>query len=154
MLLAVIVLSTSILSSVIVASTIVLSQLRQTVNIMDSARAAYAADSGLECGLYTALKDPTFTCDRDAAITCGTDVSGPFCQLANNAKFRIFRTGALPLQNIKSIGESGRATRAFEVFFTQITQCNDGADNETIPDGLIDLADPQCTSAADTDESI
>jgi hypothetical protein len=33
------------------------------------------------------------------------------------------------------------------------TQCNDGIDNDVPPDGLIDLADPDCTDATDTTET-
>jgi hypothetical protein len=37
---------------------------------------------------------------------------------------------------------------------TPLPQCSDGVDNETVPDGQIDFpSDPQCTSAADDDES-
>lgn len=125
MLLAVMVLSTGILSASIVAGTIVLFQLRQAINVKESTKAAYAADAGLECELYMQFKAvlPLGTpCDTvsGASITCGTDAEGSFCQLTNGAKFRVVRTGPLPLPDIKSIGESGRATRAFEVNFTQI----------------------------------
>lgn len=48
-----------ILSSALVMSLVLVRQLRQTRDAIDSERSFYAANSGLEHGLYLLAKDPT-----------------------------------------------------------------------------------------------
>ena len=158
MLLTVMILSSGLLSASIVAGMIVLLQLRQTIDVMESTRAAYAADTVLECALYKQFQAPVFECDDNGVIAgCFVDINGNTnCQLANGSAFSVAVTPAVPPDppTIKSVGEFGDSARAFEARFTILTQCNDSVDNEAVPDGFVDYpSDSECISVLDTDET-
>lgn len=119
MLLLTMLLSSGIITVSVISGVVVLYQLRQTTNIADSTRAAYAADAGLECELYRQFKAPAgFSCTSNPSFTCGTDAYGAFCSLPNNSLFRIIAVPAAPFPGIRAVGESGRSARAFEVGFS------------------------------------
>lgn len=96
MLLTVLILSGTMLGASIIAGLLMTYQIRQSTNISDSARAIYAADSGLEYEFYRLFKDPLY----------------PKPILNNGA---IVNTVVNGTTSIQSVGEAGEVARAFEV---------------------------------------
>ena len=94
MLLTVLILSGSILGASTIAGYLMLLKARSASDITNSAKAIFAADTGIEWELYKQFKNP--------------DYSKP--SLSNNANF----ISSNDTQKIKSIGESNNIFRAFE----------------------------------------
>ena len=97
MLLTVLVLSGTVLAVTTVAGLLMIYQIRQSGNVTDSAKAIFAAGSGLEWGLYRKFKNPDY----------------PKPVFTNNASLEmlISQDG----QTIKSVGSAGKVRRAFEL---------------------------------------
>lgn len=102
MLVTVLILSGTILGATAIAGLLMLYQIRQTTNVADSAKAIFAADSGLECQFYRRFKD------ADSTDYCSSMV------LNNEASFS---TNLPDADTIQSLGESGQVARAFEATF-------------------------------------
>lgn len=94
MLLTVLILSGSILGASTIAGYLMLLKVRGASDITNSAKAIFAADTGIEWELYKQFKSPDY----------------PKPSLSNNADF----ISSNDTQKIKSIGESNNIFRAFE----------------------------------------
>ena len=110
MMITVIVLGATLLSATVVAGLLLVLQIRQGGDLTASARAFYAADAGLEWGLYqftqeNPLGSPTFTNTAAAAVTCYDAASAVVNCLSTSTK------------SIRSVGSSGQASRALEASF-------------------------------------
>lgn len=105
MLLTVMMLTGVILSTTSLVALITLYQIRQTGDVTASTQAIFAADAGIECALYTKIKEKK----DDAAISkkCTGLV------FDNKAEVKVAAEGG----TIKSAGKSRRSSRAFEVSF-------------------------------------
>lgn len=115
MLLTVLVLGGTILGATTIGGLLVLYQLRQTADLANSTKAVFAADAGIEWGLYEFFKSPaqgfltpTFSNGATSLTTCYKDAA--MSQSADcNASGIII---------IVSKGESGNAKRAFKISFS------------------------------------
>ncbi|MBI1960805.1 MAG: hypothetical protein HYS43_00820 [Candidatus Liptonbacteria bacterium] len=116
MLLTVTVLSAGILGATSVAATLMLYQIRQANDILNSTQAIYAADAGIERGLYCA--NPAT--QPESMASCSSYNSADGWTLGNNAKVFIDPpppyTGTVSI--LRTIGESNRVRRAFENVIT------------------------------------
>jgi len=104
MLVTVMMLSAAILSATTLVALLVRFQLRQASDIKASTQAIFAADSGIECVLYEKFKGtPDYTkCGDGGEVALGNGV--------------IYTVIVSPGGDVfKSVGRSGRATRAFEI---------------------------------------
>jgi hypothetical protein len=104
MLLTVMILSSAILSATALAGLLVRYQLRQSSDIKLSTQAIFAADSGIECYLYEREKG------TQNYTNCG---EGGEISLGNGAVYTV----VIGANNVKSVGKSGGAARAFELTF-------------------------------------
>jgi hypothetical protein len=96
MLLTVAIIGGLILTASAIAGLLMLYQIRQTTDTINSAKAIFAADTGIEWGLYGMFKDPNY--------------SKP--TMTNGANFDTTVNGT---SSIKSIGHSSKSYRAFEL---------------------------------------
>jgi hypothetical protein len=101
MLLTVVVLSATILGATTIAGLLTMYQVRQSTDIINSGKAIFAADAGLECEYYR-IDNPAFNC---------ADVSASF---TNGASFTTTILQVGPPLVIRSVGTAGTAVRAFE----------------------------------------
>jgi len=97
MLLTVLVLSGTVLAVTTVAGILMVYQIRQTTNIVNSAKAIFAADTGLEWELYRLNKNSSY-----AKPT-----------LSNRSNFDT--TVSADKKQIKSVGSAGDVKRAFNL---------------------------------------
>jgi len=97
MLLTVIILGASMLAASTIAGYLMLLKIRQASDITNSAKAIFAADTGIEWDLYRRVKDNLY----------------PKPQLTNGATFDVFAEAS----STKSIGHSSNISRAFEITF-------------------------------------
>lgn len=104
MLLSVLALGATILGVTTIAGLLMIFQLRQTVNISDSAKAIYAADAGIEWAFYD------FVCRADPG---DEKECVPLPAFTNGASVTVTNDGA----SIKAIGSAGKASRAFLIPF-------------------------------------
>lgn len=104
MLLTILVLSGTILGATTIAGFLTLYQIRQSTDIINSAKAIFAADAGLECEFYN------YTKKGKIASFCN---DGVINQLTNGASF-ITSVDTGPPYVIKSSGTAGNAIRVFE----------------------------------------
>ena len=122
MLITVLVLSGTILGATAIAGLLMLYQIRQSTDIVNSTKAIYAADSGIEWQLYKFFKAP----DPDAqkCKTCAeSDFACPPPEFQNDFSLKTtFETicsvqtvNEKPVVNVKSTGLSGNSARAFEI---------------------------------------
>ncbi len=116
LLLTVLLLSGAILSATTLAAIMVLYQLRQSADTSGSAKAIYAADSGIECTLFNKFRctaiSPNCPSITTVARDCG-DINP--VTLNNGAVYKTVVSGGGNV--VTSIGKSGRAARAFEITF-------------------------------------
>ena len=96
MLLTVLILGGVILGVSTIAGYITVQKIRQSSGAIDSTKAIFAADTGIEWELYKQFKGPA-----DKPI------------LSNGASFETSKTGEF----VKSVGRSGNSFRAFEIEF-------------------------------------
>ena len=109
MLMTTILLSSAILASTSLVIMLVVSQLKQSTGVKTSTQAIFAADSGIECILFEKSKVPPETPDYTA---CGTSPANKI-DLDNGAYYFVVNNNPV----FKSIGRSGRSSRAFEIRF-------------------------------------
>ena len=134
MLLTVLVLSSVFLSATAVAGILVINQLGQVAKVIDSARAVFAADTGIERGLFAVFRcnptSPAFpagwgaadiqrVCDSARAQEPTLNVTPPFM---NDASYRMVivpnqTSGPNTATFVRATGRAGRSARAFEVSF-------------------------------------
>ncbi len=108
MILTVVLISGAILSATSLAGLLVMYQLKQSTDIVNSAKAIFAADAGIECALYN--YNPS-----DPANPRGVDCSK--WDLSNKSSFSTKMTAPTV---VTSIGKSGRSARAFQMDFSGI----------------------------------
>ena len=121
MLITVLVLSGTILGATAIAGLLMIYQVRQSTDIMNSTKAIYAADSGIEWRLYKFFKtdfqvckncsdpvDPGGACPQPAML----NISGSQSPIITScATFG----GVATTTVIKATGNSGNTSRAFEI---------------------------------------
>lgn len=110
MILAVLALGGAILGATTIAGLLMTYQIHQTTDFANSAKAIFAADSGVECGLYN-FAGPA----GHSAVPC----PDPSLPLANGATYT--ETTDLSSQTIYSEGVSASARRAFLVLLESAT---------------------------------
>ena len=96
MLLTILVIGGLLLGASAIAGLLMVYQIRQSSDITNSTKAIFAADTGIEWGLYGMFKDQDY----------------PKPIMTNQADFS---TTVYGTSSIKSVGSSQRASRAFEV---------------------------------------
>lgn len=117
MLVTVLLLFGALLSATTIAGVLTLYQLRQATDVNNSARAIYAADSGIEWRIYKLAQD-NFSC-----VDCPSGSACPQPVLANGATFTVTCSSAVTASpttdadgsqaiTIKSVGESHKNYRA------------------------------------------
>lgn len=108
MLLTVVVIGGLLLSASAIAGLLMLYQIRQSTDIINSTKAIFAADTGIEWELYKCFKcNPSVICDQ----TC-TALDSQEPSMTNGADFD---TTVYGTNTIKSIGNSFQSSRAFEI---------------------------------------
>lgn len=120
MLLTVLTLGGTLLGATTIAGLLMLYQVRQGTDLSQSARAIFAADAGIEWGLYNVICNasdgtktpcpvspapPTFTNGATLAVTCRDDQGGVIQDCNSSTTV-----------SIKSIGSFGNVSRAFCMF--------------------------------------
>ncbi len=114
MLITVLVLSGTILGATAIAGLIMLYQIRQSTDIVNSTKAIYAADSGIEWRLYKFFKTDAQICKN-----CPDGGACPQPKFQNNSSFEATCVaqggGATTTVDVKSTGLSGNNARAFEI---------------------------------------
>ena len=116
MLITVLALSGTILGATTIAGLLTLYQIRQTTDFINSTKAIYAADSGLEWRLYKFFKKDGYLCkdcpDGEACPSPAmSNISSPVEAIKTKCE-SISGVGTTTV--IKSIGTSNKASRAFE----------------------------------------
>ena len=113
MLITVLILSGTILGATTIAGLLTLYQIRQASDVMNSTKAIFAADSGLEWRLYKFFKQDSQVCQE-----CPDGGACPQPVFENSAAFQatcVSVGGAATSTVIKSTGISGNAARALEI---------------------------------------
>ena len=109
MLMTVLVLSGTILVATTIAGLLMLYQIRQSVNVSQSAQAIFAADAGLEWELYRHYRDPVY---QRPSLTNGADftttlIPDGITSLAN-----------VSVKSVGKAGATGQTARAFQLLFS------------------------------------
>lgn len=113
MLITVLALSGTILGATAIAGLLMLYQLRQSNDVINSNKAIFAADSGLEWRLYKFFKADNQTCKE-----CPDGGACPGPSFENGASFQAAcdsAGGAATTTTVKSTGTSGNASRALQI---------------------------------------
>jgi len=116
MLITVLALSGTILGATAIAGLLMVYQLRQSNDVINSNKAIFAADSGLEWRLYRFLKVDGQICNPE----CDGGGSGacPKPTFGNGADFKTtceLLGGATTTVKVKATGAAGNSSRAFEI---------------------------------------
>ncbi len=118
MLVTVLALSGTLLSATAIAGYLMLNQIRQTTDVVNSTKAVFAADSGLEWRLFKFFK-----ADDQKCLECPDGAQCPAPELGNGATYQATCVsqiaGNTETVNIQSKGVSLRNARAFELSFTR-----------------------------------
>ena len=125
--LTVLTLGGALLGATTIAGLLMLYQVRQGAEVNQSARALFAADSGIELGLYNLLcpEDPSKQpCPINEPPTFGNGASVEMHCL-NDAGEEVPQCDSATTVTIKSLGRSGNVARAFCL----LDHC-DGVDEE------------------------
>ena len=115
MLIFVLVLGATVLSVTAIAGYVTLQKLRASTDTVDSTKAIYASDSGVEWCFYNKFSitygTSTFACDTSVnpGPTFTNNLSG------SSVDVSVSQDGSV----IKSIGHSGRSYRAFGIFLDE-----------------------------------
>ncbi len=102
MLLAVLLIGTSVLVITSIAGYFMLQRIRMSSNFVDSTKAIFAADAGIECEFYNYFKGANIICN-DLIFTDSN---------TKTQTFIVVDASGAP-QSIKSIGVSNKSNRAF-----------------------------------------
>ncbi len=110
MLMTVVALGGSILGATTIAGLLMVYQIRQASDLNDSTRSIFAADAGLEWGIYQYLNPgqgaaPVFANGATFTLNCSGAGRAPLACTDEGVK------------NIRSVGQSGQVSRAFELNF-------------------------------------
>lgn len=121
MLITVLALGGTILGATTIAGLMILYQLKQTNDLINSNKAIFAADSGIEWRLYKFFKTDAQVCkecpDGGACPQPAmTNISGP--QSAIITSCETFG-GAATTTVVKATGSSGNTSRVFELILTE-----------------------------------
>jgi hypothetical protein len=119
MILTVLALGGTLLGATTVAGLLTLYQIRNSTDLANSARAIFAADAGIEWGLYN------FSCsaEEDRSRNCPAQELGEF---SNGATVQVICGDDLGnevacndpgVASLKSVGSAGGSSRAFEASF-------------------------------------
>lgn len=117
MILTILALGGTLLGATTVAGLLTLYQLRNSTDLTNSAKAIFAADAGLEWGLYN------YSCASSGKLPCPLPAPGT---LPNGATVRVTcQDGAgaalacddAAVASVKSVGAAGGSSRAFEAAF-------------------------------------
>lgn len=121
MILTILALGGTLLGATTIAGLLTLYQIRNSTDLANSAKAIFAADAGVEWGLYK------FSCANGGSQTpCEVPEPEANISFSNGSSVKVTCLGTAPGQldctnpsvtSIKSVGASGGSTRAFEVFF-------------------------------------
>ena len=109
MLMTVLIITGTILGSTTIAGLLMIFQIRQASDIVNTTKAIFAADNGLEWRLNKFYKD------NQACLNCDTGVDCPQRDLTNNSTFETECVLNANTVTIRSVGASGNASRAFEI---------------------------------------
>lgn len=115
MLITVLVLTGTILGATTIAGLLTLYQLRQATDVVNSTKAVFAADSGLEWRLYKFFKKDSHVCED---CPNGGVCPQPLFDDSNV----VFETACISSENqisVKSTGISHDAARAFEMILSK-----------------------------------
>ena len=118
MLVTVLAMSGTLLGATAIAGYLMLNQIRQTTDTMNSTKAIFAADTGLEWRLYKFFKTDGQKCED-----CPAGGQCPAPDMTNGATFQATCTSQIvdltETVSIQSKGISLRNARAFELTFTR-----------------------------------
>jgi len=113
MLLTAVLISGIVLSATSLAGLLTIYQLRQVTDVNSSTKAIFAADTGIEWELYKKFGDSKAYPPHGANTNVGLD---------NGATFQTFLTTDPSNPSlVNSVGTSGRSSRAFQIYFSNIT---------------------------------
>lgn len=114
MLITVLILSGTVFATTAIAGLLMLNQIRQSNDIVNSNKAIFAADSGIEWRLYKFFKGDSQTCKE-----CPDGGACPGPSFENGAVFQttcdLQAAAGTSKVTIKSTGSSGNNSRAFEI---------------------------------------
>ncbi len=118
MLITVLVLSGTLLGATAIAGLLMLYQIRQTSDVINSTKAIFAADAGMEWRLYKFFKADGQTC-KD----CPNGAACPQPAFSNSASFQSTCSEQLSSTTqsvtLRSNGNAFKNNRAFELSFTR-----------------------------------
>lgn len=118
MLITVLVLSGTLLTATTIAGLLMLYQIRQTTDVINSTKAVFAADAGMEWRLYKFFK-----ADEQVCKNCPDGGACPQPIFANDASFQsaCLEQRSTSTQNVilRSKGNVFKNNRAFELNFTR-----------------------------------
>ena len=115
MLLAVGLIGASILTATTIAGYLMLQRIKMASNFIDSAKAVFAADAGIECELYKYnFSDPTDPQNIDCEALSFEDGK-------TSIRTSIVTDASSTPQYVKSIGTSNKSKRAFMMNFVGAT---------------------------------
>ena len=100
MLLSIVIIGTSILVVSIVAGYLMVQRLRFSSNMVDSAKAVFAADAGIECELYNVSNPGAFNCNDSNVL----NFDDPLVSVQTTSDM---------VSYVKSTGTSNKSKRAF-----------------------------------------
>lgn len=111
MVLTVMMISGAVLSATAAVGILMIYEIRHAASAIDSAKALFAADAGVECALMV-HKDPSLGLD------CGQSGINPAVVLSNGAEFVVYEiTDACGVVGARSVGKANKAARSFEAYF-------------------------------------
>jgi hypothetical protein len=133
MLLTVLVLAGTFISATVVAGLLIVYQLNQITRVTDSARSIFAADAGIERGLFKMFRCNQFPIPNTSwgpssgysslCVLLATSPPAPGLEpFSNDATYQLDMqpsTSATPgtASSLKSVGRAGKSARALEVTF-------------------------------------
>ncbi len=109
MVLAVIMISGAVLSATAAVGILMIYEIRHAGNSVDSAKALFAADAGIEC----AIKQHQDSIDRG----CGDEETTTLSDLKTEFIIHDISADCSPLAGKRSVGTSNRIARSFEACF-------------------------------------
>lgn len=110
----------AILGATTIAGLLMVYQVRQTVDVQDSARAIFASDAGIEWGQFQFYKDPAIVAATTPPVLSNGTSFALECFDINVASTSCDGTGLQPISYIRSLGRAGvsrTVVRALEISF-------------------------------------